>query len=137
MPAKHRSAPPIAMRLTATIVLAILISLSAPARAGQLEVAPEDVPVQGMVTLVDIGAKKCIPCKMMAPILDKLEAEYRGRAAIRFIDVWENRRAGEMFDIQLIPTQIFYDAAGKEVDRHQGFLAEDAIKAKLARLGVE
>ena len=34
------------------------------------------VPVQGKVTMVDIGAKKCIPCKMMAPIMEELEKEY-------------------------------------------------------------
>lgn len=105
--------------------------------AGGLEVGPADVPVKGQVTMVDIGAKKCIPCKMMAPILDKLEVEFRGRAAIRFIDVWENPGAAKPFAIGLIPTQIFYDAKGKEVFRHEGFMSEGNIKAKLAELGVE
>lgn len=117
--------------------MALLLLLSGAAVAGELEVGPHDVPVAGMVTMVDIGAKKCIPCRMMAPILDKLEAEYRGRAAIRFIDVWENPKAGEEFGIRLIPTQIFYDAGGGEIYRHQGFLAEDDIRAKLAELGVQ
>ncbi|MCI5167595.1 MAG: hypothetical protein D3903_16260 [Candidatus Electrothrix sp. GM3_4] len=44
------------------------------------------VPVPGMVTLVDLGAHKCIPCKMMAPVLKKLTTEYEGRAAVIFID---------------------------------------------------
>mgnify|MGYP002476647646 CR=1 FL=1 len=45
-----------------------------------------------MVTMIDLGAKACIPCKMMAPILEELEREYdtTGKAAIIFIDVWEN-----------------------------------------------
>ena len=46
--------------------------------------APPEVPVKGMVTMVDLGAKKCIPCKMMAPTLGKLEKVYAGRAAIVF-----------------------------------------------------
>jgi len=127
-------------RLPRVFVVAFALAVlfvSSPAGAGQLEAGPGDVPVQGMVTMVDIGAKKCIPCKMMAPILDKLEAEYRERAAIRFIDVWENPDAAKPFGISLIPTQIFYDAAGKEHWRHEGFLAEDAIRAKLAELGVQ
>ncbi|BBD09882.1 thioredoxin family protein [Desulfovibrio ferrophilus] len=118
--------------------LALLLILTASvAMSSSLEVGPGDVPVPGMVTMIDIGAKKCIPCKMMAPILDKLEVEYRGRAAIRFIDVWENPGAGKPFGIGLIPTQIFYDASGREQYRHEGFLAEDAIRAKLAQLGVK
>jgi thioredoxin len=96
-----------------------------------------DVPVKGMVTMVDIGAKKCIPCKMMAPIMESLEKEYKGRAAIIFIDVRENREQGQRFGIRSIPTQIFYDKDGKEVYRHEGFLNKDSIIAKLEELGVK
>lgn len=95
------------------------------------------VPVAGMVTMVDIGAKKCIPCKMMAPIMEELEKEYKGKAAIIFIDVWENPDAGKPFGIQLIPTQIFYSADGKEVLRHEGFMEKAAIVTELAKLGVK
>jgi thioredoxin 1 len=94
------------------------------------------IPVPGMVTMVDLGANKCIPCKMMAPILKKLTRKYEGVAAIIFIDVWEDRNQGRKFGIKSIPTQIFYDEKGKEVFRHQGFMAEEAIIAKLTEMGV-
>ena len=90
-----------------------------------------------MVTMVDIGARKCIPCKMMAPVMESLEKEYKGRAAIIFIDVWEHREQGQKFGIRSIPTQIFYDKSGKEVYRHEGFLSKDLIVAQLAELGVK
>ena len=45
------------------------------------------IPVPGMVTMVDVGAKACIPCKMMIPVIESLSEEYEGRAAIVFIDV--------------------------------------------------
>jgi len=95
-----------------------------------------DVPVKNMVTMVDLGAKKCIPCKMMAPILEELEKEYEGRAAIIFIDVWQNKGPAERFKIQAIPTQIFFDKDGKEVERHTGFLDKKSIIEKLTKLGV-
>ena len=95
-----------------------------------------EIPVKGMVTMVDLGAKKCIPCKMMAPILEKLTKQYEGHAAIIFIDVWEDNSQGSKFAVRSIPTQIFYDKDGKEVYRHQGFLAEDAIIKQLAKMGV-
>ena len=90
-----------------------------------------------MVTMVDLGAKKCIPCKMMAPILEELQTEYRQRAAIIFIDVWENPEAAPRFSVRTIPTQIFYDAQGKEVTRHEGFLDKPSIIAMLTKLGVQ
>lgn len=93
-------------------------------------------PVPGKVTMVDLGARKCIPCKMMAPIIEELEQEYRDKAAIVFIDVWENPQEGPKYGIQLIPTQIFYDARGKEVLRHEGFMEKAAIVAELEKLGV-
>ena len=95
-----------------------------------------EIPVKGMVTMVDLGAKKCIPCKMMAPILEKLTKQYEGHAAIIFIDVWEDNSQGRKFGVRSIPTQIFYDKDGKEVHRHQGFLAEEAIIKQLAKMGV-
>lgn len=97
----------------------------------------QKVPVPGEVTMVDLGAKKCIPCKMMAPILVQLKKEYDGRAAIIFIDVWENPGAGKEFGIRTIPTQIFYTADGKEVMRHEGFLDKASIVAELKKLGVQ
>jgi len=98
--------------------------------------ADREVPVKNMVTMVDLGARSCIPCKMMAPILEKLEKIYAGRAAIIFIDVWEDRSKAREFGIESIPTQIFYDKNGKEVYRHQGFLSEEVIVAQLDQMGV-
>jgi len=95
------------------------------------------LPVKGMVTMIDLGAKKCIPCKMMAPIMEKMEKKYEGRAAIVFIDVWENREQARRFGIRGIPTQIFFDADGQEVTRHLGFMPEEEIVKILGRLGVK
>ena len=74
---------------------------------------------------------------MMAPILKALEKEYKDRASIVFIDVWqkENKKYVERFKIQSIPTQIFFDKEGKEVYRHVGFLDKKSIVEKLKELG--
>ena len=98
---------------------------------------PPEVPVKGMVTMVDLGAKKCIPCKMMAPILAKLEKQYAGKAAVIFFDVWEDPAPARHFGIRSIPTQIFFDKKGKEVYRHEGFLSEAAIVRRLKDMGVK
>ena len=98
---------------------------------------PPDVPVKGMVTMVDLGANSCVPCKMMAPILEKLEKDYKGRAAIVFLDVWKEPDQAKRFGIKVIPTQIFYDKQGNEVLRHTGFMGEEAIVAQLKKMGVK
>jgi len=98
---------------------------------------PPEVPVKNMVTMVDIGAKSCIPCKMMAPIMEKLEKDYKGKAAILFIDVWKDPDQAKRFGIRVIPTQIFYDKEGKEVLRHVGFMSERAIVSQLKSMGVQ
>lgn len=119
--------------LISWVTAAFFLTGSSPAQAGQIP----QVPVPGMVTMVDLGAKKCIPCKMMAPIIEELTKEYQGRAGIVFIDVWENPGAGQQFGIRAIPTQIFYDAQGKEVTRHEGFMDKQSIVSTLTKLGVQ
>ena len=102
------------------------------------KVASTNTPAKtDLPRLVDLGADKCIPCKMMAPVLKELQKEYAGRMEVQFIDVWKAPDAGKAYHINLIPTQIFFDAAGKELFRHEGFLSKADILAKWKELGVE
>jgi len=87
--------------------------------------------------LLDLGSVKCIPCKMMAPILEELKTEYAGSLEVRFIDVWQDRDAAARYGIEAIPTQVFYDAEGRERFRHVGFLGKEEILAKWRELGIE
>jgi thioredoxin 1 len=87
--------------------------------------------------LVDLGADKCIPCKMMAPILKELKTEYAGKVEVEFIDVWKTPDAGKPYKIKLIPTQIFFDASGTELFRHEGFFGKEDILKKWKDLGVD
>ena len=93
-------------------------------------------PVQALPRLVDLGAGKCIPCKMMAPILEELKKTYAGKLDVQFIDVWVNPDEAPKYGIKIIPTQIFYDAVGKELFRHEGFFAREDILAKWKACGV-
>ena len=87
--------------------------------------------------LLDLGADKCIPCKMMTSVLDELTKEYKGKLKVEFIDVWKDRKAAEKYKIQSIPTQIFYDAKGKELYRHVGYYPKADILAKFKELGIK
>ncbi len=122
-----------AIRRLRILLLLPLLMAGGPAPS----LADQELPARGLVTLVDVGAGSCIPCKMMAPILEELKREYEGRAVIAFVDLRYDREAAKRFAIRGIPTQIFYDAQGREVTRHLGFLDKEAIRKTLAQLGVE
>ncbi|WP_072659476.1 thioredoxin family protein [Mariprofundus micogutta] len=94
------------------------------------------LPAKGQVTMIDLGAHTCIPCKMMAPVLSKLKQDYAGRAVIAFIDVQEQKGQASKYGVRAIPTQIFYNPDGKEVFRHSGFMAEEDIVKQLTDMGV-
>lgn len=117
---------------------ALLLALTAMLMTGTVALTEDfsRYPAEGKITMIDLGAKKCIPCKMMAPILATLEKAYGERADIVFIDVWENRDQAQRFKIRAIPTQIFFNARGEEVYRHVGFLDEQSIITQLAKMGV-
>ena len=87
----------------------------------------EEVLKSKLPVLVDYWAEWCGPCKMIAPVLDEIAREYAGRLKVEFIDVWKDAKAGEQYGVKAIPTQIFYDAEGKEIFRHTGFYSKDDI----------
>lgn len=86
--------------------------------------------------LVDLGAGKCIPCKIMAPILEELKSQYQGKLEVVIIDVWEKPDEAKKYKINIIPTQIFYDASGKELFRHEGFFSKEDILGKWKEFGI-
>lgn len=93
--------------------------------------------VQTLPKLVDVGADKCIPCIKMAPILDQLRDDFSGRMDVEFIDVWKRKEEAARYNVQMIPTQIFYAADGKELFRHTGFYGREEILGKWKELGYE
>lgn len=109
----------------------------APATTGPSTSPANPAVAKKLPRVVDLGADKCKACKELAPILEQLRKEYEGRVTVDFIDVWKNAKAGEPYKIRVIPTQVFFDAEGKEVWRHEGFLPKADFIAKFAELGVK
>ena len=90
----------------------------------------------GKPTLVEFGAKGCVPCDMMQPILDKLRKDYPEQLNVVFVHVGEEQILGARFGIRSIPVQVFYDASGQEVFRHVGFFAQTEVDKQLAAMGI-
>jgi thioredoxin 1 len=109
-----------------------------PAAAPPAQVQPPSTE-EGRPRLLDLGSKNCIPCKKMAPLLEELRKEYEGKFRVDFVDVWlpENEAEARRHNIQLIPTQIFFDAQGRELFRHEGFYSKEEILSKWKELGFD
>lgn len=110
----------------------------------------------GLPVIVDYGADSCIPCKQMAPVLKTMNAEMKDKAFIKFVDVWKYGSAANNVPIQIIPSQVFFNADGtpyvpsdslkKQIGGfklyngftvHEGGLTEDEMRAILAEMGVK
>jgi thioredoxin 1 len=89
-----------------------------------------------LVTFLELGADKCIPCKAMQPIMKEIAAEYKGQVQVIFYDVWKNPEPASFYRIQLIPTQVFIDKNGKEIFRHTGLFPKPDLVKFLKKQGI-
>ena len=90
-----------------------------------------------MVTFLELGADRCIPCKKMQPIMKEIAAAFPDRIQVIFYDVWKDSAPAEKYGIQLIPTQVFLDQKGKEIARHVGLFPKEEILELLKKHGVQ
>lgn len=88
-----------------------------------------EVEQQAGVTVVDFWATWCGPCRMIAPILDQLAADYDGRVKVTKLDVDANQRTAFRFQVRSIPTLLFFKD-GKLVDQLIGAVPKPQLAAK-------
>ena len=123
--------------------LIILIVLAAVAgvvvlkksRQEPITTLPEHTP--GMPRLLDLGSKSCTACTLLEPVLEELRKNYAGKLQVDFIDVWEHEQVATDYGVEIIPVQIFFDADGQELYRHQGFISATDILAQFKKLGLD
>ncbi len=119
------------------VVVGVFVTSYSRRSSGPAATGASLASASGLPRLVDLGSTTCIPCKLMASVLEDLRKEYAGKMQVDFIDVNQNQEAIEQFGISVIPTQVFLDPSGKELFRHEGFFAKDDILAKWRELGVK
>ena len=93
-----------------------------------------------IVTFVELGSVRCIPCKKMQPIMKEIEEKYGEKGVkVVFYDVWTEAGApyAKQYKIMAIPTQVFLDKDGKEYFRHMGFFPKDELIKILEKGGIK
>lgn len=106
-------------------------------RAQRSEPATSAAPTARGARLVELGSTSCRSCKAMHEELALLREECGASIAVEEIDVWRDEESARRFGVNVIPTQVFLDADGRELDRHTGFLARADIRARFAARGHE
>jgi thioredoxin 1 len=91
-----------------------------------------------LVTFVELGSVKCIPCRQMQPVMKAIEEKYGKQVHVVFYDVWQpdQREYAQKYEIRVIPTQVFLGKDGKEFFRHEGFFPETEIDKLLQKRGL-
>lgn len=82
------------------------------------------------VVVVDCYAPWCVPCKVLSPIMDELEKEYIGKAAIIKMDVDENEELATEFKIRSVPTILFF-VKGELKNKIVGLKPKQTISAMI------
>ncbi|MEM1540307.1 MAG: thioredoxin [Candidatus Bathyarchaeia archaeon] len=92
----------------------------------------EEVVSKNPLVLIDFFADWCMPCRMMAPVIEELAREYAGKVLVGKLNVDENPAIADRFQVFSIPTLVIIEA-GKEVDRIVGFVSKSQIEARLKK----
>ena len=96
--------------------------------------AQASAPATGKPALYEFGAGYCASCKEMEKVIAALKTSHGGQVEFRMVYVDKEKPLFEQYKIMLIPTQVFLDASGKEVDRHMGALTKEEVLKKLQEL---
>ena len=118
------------------IVLAVVAVVIALGVVWRLQAKSADSGPKEFPAVLDFGMGVCEQCKAMKPILTELADEYEGRCRIEIIDIGEEPAQADRYSIERIPTQVFFDAHGNEVFRHEGFMPRQDILERLREMGV-
>ena len=131
------------MHSRSLIILMACMLVAARATLSQTPNLPSPVKSEEqqklLVTFVELGSVKCIPCRQMQPVMAAIEKKYGDQITIVFHDVWkpDQRQYAEEYGIRVIPTQVFLDRDGKEFYRHEGFFPEGEIDRLLQKRGLK
>lgn len=132
---------PIRIPVIVAVTVALLISAGSvwtQSKTADSHAKTEARTETPLVTFVELGSVKCVPCRQMQPVMKAIEEKYGRQLSVLFYDVWKSdqREYAEKYGIRVIPTQVFLDMNGREIFRHEGFFPEAEIDNLLQKRGL-
>ena len=91
----------------------------------------QNAVTSGLPTIAEFGSSMCASCIEMKKVLGNVADRTHGRANVLIIDIGKDWNAAEAYRIQVMPTQVFFAADGREIGRHIGKLSEAEVIASL------
>jgi thioredoxin 1 len=125
-------------RLSGLFLILLFLTVGCSKTKTESETGSADSSNSAKVTFIELGSVDCIPCKMMQPVMDKLEENFPNDVKVVFYDVWTEKDADKAreYGIRVIPTQVFLDENGEEYHRHEGFYPYEEVVKILQQKGV-
>ena len=119
----------------AVAVIVLLTVVSACSQSSTSGSVLDDALASGKPTLAGFVGQVCA-CKNITPILEELAVKYQGRCNILVLDVADYKSLFSQYDVTLVPTQVFFDSSGAEVERIVGASTKEEMIDRLTRMGV-
>ena len=134
-------------RFSSLIVAAALATVSAGRAPGATPASEDRIPAltpaeldsalkAGVPLVVEFGGETCIPCMHMQPVLKNLQARLGKRARVSNFWIQPNPEVARRHQIMVMPTQIIFDAKGREIFRHMGYFAQPDFEKALKEKGL-
>lgn len=132
--------------LTFILSALIIVSCSSKQAGNETETATEVVSENGQtaikdygkkqakITVIDFSATWCGPCRRLKPIFEEIEKEYSKDVNFKTIDVDENQQMAIQYQVEAVPTIVFLNKEGKEVNRLVGLQTKEAIVSIIKEL---
>ncbi len=95
------------------------------------------LPARGRVTMIGFGVSLCIPCMELDQTINKLQKLYGEKVDLKYVDIWKQPDVAKKFNVELVPTQMFFNKKGILVYRHEDEMSEKAIILMIKKLTTE
>ena len=126
-----------------TLVLMFLLAMGIPAPGSSSASPPPPDELVSLATsagkpvIADFGLGFCMQCREQSKTLERIRRTYGAKVAVRMVNVGKEQALTSRYEVELIPTLVFFDAAGKAVLKKVGPMKYDAIRDQLSRMGVK